>query len=68
MQRRGALSIMRRPATPEPRPTDERPDQSADPLRRLRLAPRLRRGCGHELPLWVLAEVCLDAAQAAWRW
>lgn len=35
-------------------------------LRRLRQARRLRRGCGHELPRWALAEVRLDAAQAAW--
>jgi hypothetical protein len=35
-------------------------------LRRLRQARRLRRGSGHELPAWALAEVSLSAAQSAW--
>jgi hypothetical protein len=35
-------------------------------LRRLRQAQYLRRGSGHVLPSWALAEVDLSAAQAAW--
>lgn len=35
-------------------------------LRRLRQAHRLRRGSGHELPAWALAEVNLSAMQSTW--
>lgn len=35
-------------------------------LRRLRRARLLRRGSGHEMPAWALAELNLSATQAAW--